>query len=864
MSKGEIVSGGTDGRYQVKLFYASDRIAEELARIAERIAELAVEIPEAKAAVISAEGISSDIARDIDLVIPDYQQNPEAFASEVRDLQRKLIAQRGEVARLTFTRDKLIAENLSLLKRRAQLQDAPTEETLEAWCADYTETLSGLVGLADINDEGGRGLVIRPGFADDAVYDPARDGSLFPNIAQSASQIYFNAAIMPGVQKWRPKYRVGEITFIDGDECSVSLDDAISSIQGLNINENSALSLVPIQYMDCNGAAFQAGDRVLINFTSSGPLVIGFEKEPVPCQLLRFAYEPSQYRKPEANVLRRFWGEPFLNGEIPINPPLGTESGGNPVWAALPASSSLTIEKGKPQNYGNRNWISKTKTVLSWEGPPARIFDNTRLFFNSGIPWPHPQFQSRWYTSTVVYHDLEVILDLTDHTEANGFSQVHGAAIHRDIADQRWLYVISSPVFFDAGQAYKAFRITVDDNLQPNGLLEFMFEFQPDSDMGHVTHWYFSDTGESAVCTFRNYSSNLNHTRYEIGRFSITQGFTVEQIFDRTNSNIGTDQYTFTRQASFGTVQTESQVYDGDFQTVTHLQPIYCEMIGSEEVMVYHRISGQQETNDYTAELFVNSDTGENYRESSQTISYSQSEPEAIVTSQGKVIYEVPKTESRSMTRQLKDDRLAETITASQNETETFGGLWLSYGTLAVDARFDFAMVAHAFVDQSFLIAEQTLPYVNPSASNPYVTFATSGTVERKDSLVAVLKGQTIMEKTLEQVGPSQASDLSYFRDSVQPNPNIDPTGSIIGTVSDTSPVSQSPPYIVGNPNALLDAAGYASGKFTFAGMAIRDTANNRDNFEVFSLLSEYENVIEDLIERTENDGYVLHRPGIF
>jgi hypothetical protein len=102
--------------------------------------------------------------------------------------------------------------------------------------------------------------------------------------------VYFNAAILPGWQKFFPTYRLGVITNIDtaADEADVLLDDALSSAQGLNINQADVLRDVPIEYLDCNAAAFEEGDRVVVKFESQDwdqPKIIGFEKEPRSCGL---------------------------------------------------------------------------------------------------------------------------------------------------------------------------------------------------------------------------------------------------------------------------------------------------------------------------------------------------------------------------------------------------------------------------------------------------------------------------------------------------------------------------------------------------------------------------------------------------
>src|SRR5690606_12096544 len=161
-------------------------------------------------------------------------------------------------------------------------------------------------GLVDVNDEGGQGVLIQPGYDGEAAYSTSRDGALFPNLAQTGAQIFFNAAILPGVQKWQPRYRIGTISAIESDTCTVTLDSATSSVQDLPINETEVFESVPIKYMECNGSAFEDGDRVLVRFTKTGPLVIGFAENPRSCGKIGFAFIPSGLGNP-----RRWWGEPF-------------------------------------------------------------------------------------------------------------------------------------------------------------------------------------------------------------------------------------------------------------------------------------------------------------------------------------------------------------------------------------------------------------------------------------------------------------------------------------------------------------------------------------------------------------------------
>jgi len=94
--------------------------------------------------------------------------------------------------------------------------------------------------------------------------------------------------MLPGWQKWKPTYRYGAITALDGDTADVSLDSALSSQQGLNVNQAGVLTGVDIEYMSCDGAAFDVGDEVLIQFSGqdwASPKVIGFKEEPKACAI---------------------------------------------------------------------------------------------------------------------------------------------------------------------------------------------------------------------------------------------------------------------------------------------------------------------------------------------------------------------------------------------------------------------------------------------------------------------------------------------------------------------------------------------------------------------------------------------------
>jgi hypothetical protein len=149
--------------------------------------------------------------------------------------------------------------------------------------------LTGGVGTIEVPGE--LPLInIQPGYGGNAVYDATRDGQLQPAIANTPFGTAFNWALFPAWQKHMPMFRYGTISNLSGDTCTVTLDEADSSEQGLDVNLLSVLDNVPIDYMYCNGSAFTNGDEVLVEFTDqdwNSPVVIGFKKEPVEC-----AWEP--------------------------------------------------------------------------------------------------------------------------------------------------------------------------------------------------------------------------------------------------------------------------------------------------------------------------------------------------------------------------------------------------------------------------------------------------------------------------------------------------------------------------------------------------------------------------------------------
>lgn len=238
MGKATITGGGTDGQYNVTLEYDTAMVEALITQCASRIASL-------------------------DAYIATLD------AGEKRD------------------RAQLERESIQVRKTRLETyRDAAQADTRTVWCADLTENLStGEVATIEVPGEP-ETVLIRPAYSGDFTYDAARDGQLQRPEAGTPAGTYWNLAMLPAWQRHMPTYRTGTITALDGDTCDVTLDAATSTQQSLDVNDRTTLSSVPIDYMNCDGGAFDVGDEVVVEFAGQSwdsPTVIGFKSHPKGC-----------------------------------------------------------------------------------------------------------------------------------------------------------------------------------------------------------------------------------------------------------------------------------------------------------------------------------------------------------------------------------------------------------------------------------------------------------------------------------------------------------------------------------------------------------------------------------------------------
>lgn len=293
MGRATVESGGEDGRYVISLDFGEGlktallaALSIALAEVETRIAGQQVRVDEAQAK----EDIQAQRYRDeIDLFIAAHptfsagapRPDDSAVVFELSQLRQKQTATR-------LLRDQLNAlkfDRAQVFKRIAYWNNFIPTDRRPAWCVDFTEdaAIGSTVATVEIPGESGL-ILIAPG----APTPTSADGHLVAREVMSPEQAFWNAAVLPGWQKFKPTYRWGTITAIntEADTCSLTLATATSSARSLDVNQTTTLTDVPIVYMVCHSAPFDVGSRVVVKFTGQDwtqPTVIGFLDNPRPC-----------------------------------------------------------------------------------------------------------------------------------------------------------------------------------------------------------------------------------------------------------------------------------------------------------------------------------------------------------------------------------------------------------------------------------------------------------------------------------------------------------------------------------------------------------------------------------------------------
>lgn len=339
MGKGTILQNLGGGLYNVAIVRDLRSINNKISMIDAQLDTLNDEIiPDLESQETAAEATADTARTELNNAIDDYRLgliSKDEVIAATRNYNQKLAEWQRIVSLLAVK--KLEVESLEREKDFLHKSFTAAKTNLQAWCIDGQNDLTGDVGTIEVPGELGR-LFIQPGYNGNAVYNTARDGILQPIMSSTPAGVFLNRGILPGWQKFMPTYRVGTIQsftviscplyiwdvpsygqfgwvkMITG--CTVLLDGAISSAQGLNVNQASILENVPFSYLsrgdalgrlnpetglgewyyniatneffpptptDLSFIHFDIGSRVIVKFQNqnwNNPLVIGFESSP--------------------------------------------------------------------------------------------------------------------------------------------------------------------------------------------------------------------------------------------------------------------------------------------------------------------------------------------------------------------------------------------------------------------------------------------------------------------------------------------------------------------------------------------------------------------------------------------------------
>jgi hypothetical protein len=337
MGKAVIVSEQGEGLYTVKkevrgLASARALAADRRARLEAELPDLRLEEEEAVNAVVYQRFVTDTLLNDwlAGIEIPEDTLNfelrygitdearayvqaqttglevPAALMNAIHELVEKRMI-------LDDIRRKLLqnsAEYLAVLKWQGELtalqNSADTE--IPAWCADYTEGLTGEVATLEVPGEVdpiiGGGINIKPGDEDGAEWT-ADYGQIQFGKTLSPAGFAWNMTMLTPWMKWMPLWRYATVTAVNAsaDTVNVALQPVLSKVgaylrRDLTVNDPwlTSMSQVPVQYMACGAGVFEPGDEVIVEFkkTTSDdleflePAVIGFKSNPAFCKGYQF------------------------------------------------------------------------------------------------------------------------------------------------------------------------------------------------------------------------------------------------------------------------------------------------------------------------------------------------------------------------------------------------------------------------------------------------------------------------------------------------------------------------------------------------------------------------------------------------
>lgn len=401
MGKATILEHLGEGLYRVRMAFDTLLLQQRIARLVARRQQLLAAQSAAVVAELQAKS-AADVARGtLDALIDGFAsggvESAEVVKATAAAMEASVAYQAARVTRVGLDASLL---SVGLDVDELERVRAEPEPELLAWCADYSLELEGEVGTVEVTaepvgqDPAGLMPVIHPGWLGAGAWRCERDGVYQVQRANELFHGLNNALLLAAWQTHRPRHRLAQIVAIDreADSCSLVIDGAVSSVQGLAVDPPDAALLtqvdVPILYMDCNSAVFGDGDRVLVAFAGdwTTPTVIGFESEPRPCALAGMLLLPAA-----DGAGLNGWGEPVDQANAPLGTPGGQgldpfnhrytlrPPGGEYLRRGMAAYDAVyPVARFSPRPVaGNCDWFGEALAgdPLTWDKGVHRYFD---------------------------------------------------------------------------------------------------------------------------------------------------------------------------------------------------------------------------------------------------------------------------------------------------------------------------------------------------------------------------------------------------------------------------------------------------------------------------------------------------------
>lgn len=296
MGEAYIKSGGGAGYYKVQIIKDAGRSINRLKEIAQAIINIDTVIANCQAQLPDLEQACVNMMIAKETTEAAFIAGT-ATAEDLRKAQVNYLTAVNNKTEKIREINTLKLRKVSLQKEKVFLENAMLPEEKLIWCADYTESLpvNSIVGTIEI-DEDDYHINIAP-------KGSLTDGKLQPVAVSTPSAVFYNMALMPAVQRWKPTYRAGRIVSVDYKKgvCTVRLDNPnysrasrlINNHQDIAINQytnaetkETVLVNIGIEYMNHNYEVFAINDHVIVNIAgrnwNSNPQmkVIGFYTNP--------------------------------------------------------------------------------------------------------------------------------------------------------------------------------------------------------------------------------------------------------------------------------------------------------------------------------------------------------------------------------------------------------------------------------------------------------------------------------------------------------------------------------------------------------------------------------------------------------